>query len=83
MSKISSCKGCTGSVSVEKQPHVFFTDDSLLEKEELLRRKRRLEFCTKCEFLQYGTTCGQSGMLVSYRAGLIEAKCPHPAETKW
>lgn len=83
MDNVPFCKGCTGSVSIEKQPHVFFTDDALLENEELWRKKQRLTFCAKCEFLQYGTTCGQSGMLVLYRAGLPGAKCPHPAESKW
>ncbi|MCI2256950.1 hypothetical protein L2D08_21710 [Domibacillus sp. PGB-M46] len=64
-------------------PRVFLTDNALLDIEELWIQKRRLESCAQCEFLRNGTTCGQSGMLVSYRAGLLDAKCPHPAETKW
>ncbi|WP_076496332.1 hypothetical protein [Domibacillus enclensis] len=83
MADVPFCKGCTGSVSLEKKPVVFLTDEMLLDHEELPRRKRRLEQCAFCEFLMYGTTCGQSGMLVSYRVDLPDAKCPHPEESKW
>lgn len=87
MEKKLNCKGCSASVRM--------SEDEINEAlEKLLRIKKikvvddtiyksRLEKCSICSYLEYGTTCLQCGCIVQIRAKLRDSDCPYPKDRKW
>lgn len=43
----------------------------------------RLEQCSGCKYLEYGTTCMQCGCFVQVRALFAEKDCPLPMNSRW
>ncbi len=82
-----NCKACSASVHVSDDEiktaidklsrvrGIKFVDDDLYFK--------RLELCSECKYLEYGTTCLQCGCLVQIRAKMPDSTCPFPKTPKW
>lgn len=47
------------------------------------RYRARMDICSHCEQLIYGTTCMSCGCLVRVRALNALRVCPHPSGSKW
>jgi hypothetical protein len=43
----------------------------------------RLEICSSCDSLLYGSTCRHCGCLVAARAWIANQTCPRPGEARW
>ena len=80
------CNNCPESVHI--------TDSKIKEQmEQVLKSgvpviqeslyKKRIEICSRCEQLVYGTTCMSCGCLVKVRALNALRICPHPSGAKW
>lgn len=87
MAYTDKCRGCSASVLVAPEDIKKMIEEIVdsgnfdLVAEDVYGV--RLQRCSGCEFLQYGTTCMQCGCIVQIRALLTEKDCPHPQNTKW
>lgn len=81
------CKACSITVKI--------SDDEISKAIEKLSRLKgikfaadaiyqsRLEKCSSCQYLEYGTTCMQCGCIVQIRAKMKDSVCPLPHAHKW
>ena len=88
---LNNCKSCTENIKANMP---ITQDEVKVAIDKLARIKKikfvsdsiyefRLQQCTNCKYLEYGTTCLQCGCLVEIRAKLIDGKCPYPKISKW
>lgn len=82
-----NCKACLASTKVSEAEiqkaidklarlkGMKFVDDTIYFD--------RLNKCSACQYLEYGTTCLQCGCLVQIKAKLPESTCPYPKDRKW
>lgn len=87
MSGTENCKGCRESVSVSKeQIQKMLSELESSDSFELIEDSiytNRLNKCSNCKYLEYGTTCTQCGCIVQIRARLAHETCPHPGASRW
>lgn len=79
------CKGCTDSVHVspEKLERLIEIASSGRDVVPDEHYAVRLQQCSDCPGLQYGTTCRYCGCLVAVRAKLQDSVCPFPLAPRW
>ncbi|GAE33966.1 hypothetical protein JCM9157_994 [Halalkalibacter akibai JCM 9157] len=81
MERVRECKSCRTTVVEGIQDIDHELDDDKTVSEEVYQN--RLDTCMECPSLAHGSTCKFSGCLVSFRAYLIEKKCPDPSGDRW
>lgn len=88
MKNRKECKGCSASVrvsfeeiSAQMEEYIKTVDpeDRVAEEEY----ERRLQECSRCPALYYGSTCSYCGCFVRMRALRINKSCPYPGSRKW
>jgi hypothetical protein len=83
----NNCKGCSASVRISPEEIAALFGQSFKVKEVKLvteeQYAERVETCSTCPALQYGTTCQYCGCLVHLKAKLSASKCPYPYAPKW
>ena len=85
------CKSCLENVRVNAPISQAQIDDAInkLARNKSIRFVRdevyefRLLQCSKCEYLEYGSTCLKCGCFVQIRAKLEEARCPLSKNNRW
>jgi len=83
----TDCKGCSATVRVTPaEAEDAFAKLRLPPGTRLADEteyRRRLDICSSCVELEYGTTCRQCGCLVQVRAHLASDGCPRPGGSGW
>lgn len=79
------CKGCMDSVHVspaklERLIEIASSGRDIVSDNDY---SARLQQCSDCTGLQYGTTCRYCGCLVAVRAKLRDSACPYPLAPRW
>ncbi|KKI94013.1 hypothetical protein WQ54_00235 [Bacillus sp. SA1-12] len=80
------CKGCTRNVIVKRQEVDQILSKSKINPTVMVTKTiydQRVNTCTACPSLVYGTTCSHSGCLVEYRAKFSAKTCPNPNGSRW
>ena len=87
MLKTDNCKGCSATVRVSSKEIdemiagiVNCKKFKITNPDEYLER---LNICSECTSLEYGTTCMQCGCIVQIKAIIQKEKCPYPRNSKW
>lgn len=87
MTETKGCKGCTESVRLtEAEIETIFGRNMKVKAVKLVSEEiyaERMQTCSECPALQYGTTCKHCGCLVQIKAKLIASQCPYPYAPKW
>lgn len=85
------CKSCSENVKVKAQ----ISQDQINDAIDKLARSKRIKFvsdevyefrllqCSKCEYLEYNSTCLQCGCFVQIRAKLEDGQCPLSKHNRW
>ncbi|NSW90009.1 MAG: hypothetical protein HPY74_04860 [Firmicutes bacterium] len=81
------CKSCMDIVGITPEETAQIFGKTLKIKNiKLVTEKeyeQRLNICTECAYLDYGTTCRHCGCLVHIKAKIAGTHCPYPYSSKW
>jgi len=81
------CKGCVATVRLSQEEiNKIFGETVKVKQVKLVTEDEysdRLEKCSLCEYLDYGTTCRFCGCIVQIKAKLVGARCPYPYQPRW
>lgn len=87
MQENNECKGCSATVRLtQEEIQKIFGETVKVNSVKVVTEEvygQRLEKCSQCQALDYGTTCRYCGCIIQIKAKLLAAKCPYPYNPKW